>query len=89
MELLHRYSTKMKQLWVPDSTAIRHSCSREVMGFVKHGDFSFLLAKTKGTGYITVNSIKELLEIKTDKILIRNTSSRQYRLALMDIITEV
>lgn len=79
----------MKQLWVPDSTAIRHSCSREVMGFVKHGDFSFLLAKTKGIGYITMNSFKKLLELKTDKVLVRNTSSRKYRLAVLDIISEV
>lgn len=89
MEILKNYSQQMKQLWIPETTTIRHSCSREVMGFVKHGDFSFLLAKTKAIGYITIGSLKKLLtEIGTNRVLIRNINSRQYRLAVLDIIFE-
>lgn len=59
------------------------------MGFVKHGDFSFLLAKTKAIGFITMGSLKKIKELLSDVVLVRNNNSRQYRLAIMDIIVEI
>lgn len=88
MEVLKTYSQKMRQLWVPETKIIRHSCSREVMGFIKHGDFSFLLAKTKGIGYITIGALKKLFDMKENKVLVRNTNSRQYRVAVLNIIVD-
>lgn len=84
---MKNYSQQMRQLWVPETTAIRCACSREIMGFVSHGDFSFLLAKTKAIGYVTIGGLKKLImEGHGNHVLVRNTNSRIYRLAKLDVI---
>lgn len=77
----------MKQLWLPQATTIRYSCSREIIGFVRDGDFSFLLGESKAIGYIAANSIPTLLSAKSrQKVLVRNTNSKQYRLGILEVI---
>ncbi|KAK9751294.1 Ribonucleases P/MRP protein subunit POP1 [Popillia japonica] len=64
---LEEYKKKMASLWIPDvQSQIRQSCSREVIGWVTKGDFSF--------------------SIGSNRVLVRNISSRQYRLATLQII---
>lgn len=84
--MLNNYKSQMRKLWIPDTTNVRYSCSREVMGFVKYGDFSFVLTKAKALGYITGGSmIKLLSQTVKNQVLVRNTNSRQYRLGILDI----
>ncbi|CAH1968285.1 unnamed protein product [Acanthoscelides obtectus] len=88
-EMLKNYTMQMRKLWLPETKTLRHSCSREVMGFVKQGGFSFLLSKSKGIGYIASCSLEKLLFLKCkNKVLIRNTNSKQYRLGILDVIID-
>lgn len=84
---LKEYKSKMRQLWLPETESIRSSCTREVIGFVTKGGFSFATGYGCGVGYITVCSLPKLFT-KNNKgyVLVRNTSSRQYRLAELEII---
>ncbi|XP_072754555.1 ribonucleases P/MRP protein subunit POP1 isoform X4 [Anoplolepis gracilipes] len=57
--LVHRriisdQSIKMSKLYLPESTEVRHSCDREVMGYVTIGGLSFSHAKGIGIGLICI-----------------------------------
>lgn len=79
----------MRHLWLPVATSIRSSCSRPIIGFVKHGDFSFTLGQSKGLGYVVADSLNAIaISSHRDKVLIRNTSSRQYKLAVLRVVVE-
>ncbi|EFA11371.2 ribonucleases P/MRP protein subunit POP1 [Tribolium castaneum] len=86
-EILRSYTEKMRALWLPEPTTIRHSCSREVVGFVSKGGFSFSIGKSAGTGYITSDCLSELVDFR-NKVLLRNTNSRQYKTANLSVIVE-
>ncbi|KAJ8966007.1 hypothetical protein NQ314_003785 [Rhamnusium bicolor] len=87
--MLREYRNTMRKLWLPETTTIRQSCSREVIGFVRDGDFSFLLGQSKALGYIAMSALPNLLSLKSKgKVLIRNTNSKQYRIGILEIITE-
>lgn len=77
----------MKELWVPQATTIRHSCSREVIGLVRDGDFSLLLGESKAIGYIAMNALPILMSVDSrNKVLVRNTNSKQYRLGVLEVV---
>ncbi|XP_044269654.1 ribonucleases P/MRP protein subunit POP1 isoform X1 [Tribolium madens] len=86
-EILRSYTEKMRALWLPDATTIRYSCSREVVGFVSKGGFSFSIGKSAGTGYIISDSLPELINFR-NRVLLRNTNSRQYKTATLRVIVE-
>ncbi|XP_057664631.1 ribonucleases P/MRP protein subunit POP1 [Diorhabda carinulata] len=88
-EMLKDYTCTMRKLWLPEPTMIRKSCTREILGFVKHGDFSFLTGKTKAIGYITSGALIKLLTMKcANQVLVRNTNSKQYRFGTLDVILD-
>ncbi|XP_050351530.1 ribonucleases P/MRP protein subunit POP1 [Nymphalis io] len=81
------YVKIMRQLWLPSNTeSVRNKGIREVMGYVTHGAFSFSEAKICGIGYIAYNAINKLDNQFLNKILVRCTTSRKYRLANIHII---
>lgn len=92
-KIIMKYLTEMHDLWLPsDFTNVRNQCSRETIGYVVKGDFCFSDAKSVGIGYITLKSILCLLEkflINKNLVLIRNTHSRQYRYAFIEIIPDM
>lgn len=79
----------MKELWLPNKVENIRNCGvREVIGFVTMGGFSYSQAHGCAIGYIAIGAINALLQnSKKNKILIRNISSRQYRVATLDVIT--
>ncbi|KAL6440138.1 hypothetical protein ACFW04_003032 [Cataglyphis niger] len=78
---------RMSKLYLPESTEVRHSCDREVMGYVTIGGLSFSHAKGIGIGYVTLPSLLEIVRSKKSNIvLVRNTQTRQYRLAKLDVL---
>lgn len=85
--MLDEYTQTMRELWLPETKSIRNSCTREVIGFITNGGFSFTLAHSTAVGYITIGCLSTLLSKKNKNfVLIRNTCSRQYRLAQMEVI---
>lgn len=77
---------KISELYLPKCTEVRYSCDREVMGYIVLGDFSFSQAKGIGIGYITLPSLLGIINKKSNIVLIRNTQTRQYRLAELNIL---
>lgn len=78
----------MRTLWIPEVVdEVKTSCSRKIIGFITNGDFSFIQARGYGVGYIALGAIPSLLSnCKRNKVLIRNTSSRQYYFAELDVV---
>ncbi|XP_076178150.1 POP1 ribonuclease P/MRP subunit isoform X2 [Ptiloglossa arizonensis] len=86
-EAICKQFQKMSQLYLPDCINVQHSCDRQIMGYVTAGDFSFVEAKGIGLGYVTLNSIIELINKRYTFILVRNTQTRQYRIARLEVVT--
>lgn len=77
----------MRELWLPSDTAIvRNLSTRQVMGFISQGGFSFTEAQSCGVGYIAYNALNMLLCNNFNQVLVRNTSSRKYQLANITIM---
>ncbi|OWR43157.1 hypothetical protein KGM_213530 [Danaus plexippus plexippus] len=81
------YVKSMRELWLPSSSdTVRHVPSRQVMGYISQAAFSFSEARCCGIGYVALNALNQLLEQRINQVLIRNTTSRKYTLANINII---
>ncbi|XP_055387121.1 ribonucleases P/MRP protein subunit POP1 [Condylostylus longicornis] len=97
------YNTKMKnlansiknscakeasELWIIESPkCVRKQCSREVIGYVKYSNFSYIHSKIIGIGYVVAEGLKELVNTSKEpyKILVRGKTSRNYYVANFEI----
>lgn len=87
---LSDYVKRMRELWLPSTlNSVRDIGSRETMGYVSQGAFSFTEAHACGVGYVAYNALDALLKSGLNQVLIRNTTSRTYRLANIQIIKNV
>lgn len=96
-KLIAEQLKKMRELWLPETTqSVRHQCTREVVGYMTQGNFSFIEATVAGVGYITLNGLKKLLNncekakkgsVGGCRVLVRGTNTRQYRLATVKVLT--
>lgn len=85
-KIISDQSIKMSELYLPKCTEVRYSCEREVMGYITLGDFLFSHAKGIGIGYVTLLSLLGMINKKSNIVLVRNTQTRQYRLAELNIL---
>ncbi|XP_032674885.1 ribonucleases P/MRP protein subunit POP1 [Odontomachus brunneus] len=85
-KIISEQSEKMSKLYLPKCTKVRYSCDREVMGYITAGDFSLVRAKGIGIGYVVLPSLVEMINKKSNIVLIRNTQTRQYKLATLDLL---
>lgn len=82
---------RMRELWLPEEvTSMRHQCSREVIGQVTHGNFSFIEATEAAVGYVSWRGLQAVMDgggnhQKQPQVLVRATNSRQYRLAVLKV----
>ncbi|XP_008555363.1 ribonucleases P/MRP protein subunit POP1 [Microplitis demolitor] len=76
----------MDELYLQKCTSVRNSCDREVIGYVVQGGFSFSECSCFGWGYVVALPLLDLLKIKNNMVLVRNTQTRQYRCARLDIV---
>ncbi|KAL2742562.1 ribonucleases P/MRP protein subunit POP1 [Vespula maculifrons] len=83
---ISKHFQKMSKLYLPNCTKVRHSCNREVMGYITLGNFSFTKAKGIGIGYVTIQSVIAIIARKTNIVLIRNHRTRHYRTARLEIL---
>ncbi|KAJ8716050.1 hypothetical protein PYW08_013335 [Mythimna loreyi] len=81
------YTKSMRELWLPSKVqSVRNVASRQVMGYVSQGAFSFTEGRSCGIGYIAFYALKHLLNNGLNQVLVRNTTSRKYRLANIVIV---
>lgn len=79
----------MRELWLPSKVeTVRNVALRQTMGYVAQGAFSFTEALSCGVGYIAYNALDHLLNNGLNQVLVRNTTSRKYRLANIVIIKD-
>ncbi|XP_011267063.2 ribonucleases P/MRP protein subunit POP1 isoform X1 [Camponotus floridanus] len=88
-KIMSDYAEDMKKLYPTESTKVRHSCDRQVMGYVTMGGYSFLRGKSIGIGYVTLPSLLEIIRKKSNIVLVRNTEELQYRLARLEILVDI
>ncbi|KAI8426181.1 hypothetical protein MSG28_005116 [Choristoneura fumiferana] len=85
---LSDYVKSMQELWVPSGIDnVRFSSSREVIGYLSQGTFSFSEARSCGVGFVAYNALNTLLKSGLNEVLIRNTTSRKFRLASLNVIS--
>ncbi|KAJ8673599.1 hypothetical protein QAD02_004861 [Eretmocerus hayati] len=84
--LIDKQAQTMANLYLPKCTHVRHSCDREVIGYVTQGGFSYSKAKGVGLGYIVCKSLYKLLEDHSNIVLIRNPTTQKYRLCRVRVI---
>ncbi|XP_043273551.1 ribonucleases P/MRP protein subunit POP1 [Venturia canescens] len=84
--LKKKYQEKMEELYLPKCEKVRNSCDRQIMGYVIQGDFSFNDARGTGIGYVTLNSLWNIIDLRIDDVLVRNTQTRQYRFARIEVL---
>lgn len=76
------YVKAMRELWLPSKIeTVRKVGTREVIGYIAQGAFSFTEARSCGVGYIAYNALRHLLNTGLNQVLVRNPTSRKYRLA--------
>ncbi|KAL0132065.1 hypothetical protein PUN28_000084 [Cardiocondyla obscurior] len=85
-KIISDQSVKMSQLYLPKRTEVRYSCDKEIMGYVTLGSFSYSQARGIGIGYITLPSLRKMIDERCNIVLVRNTQTRQYRLADLNIL---
>lgn len=85
--IVDQQARTMAKLYLPDCKSVRHSCDREVIGYVAQGGFSFSEAKGVGLGYIVVPAVVSLMKEKSNVVLVRNTATRKFRMCKLDVLS--
>lgn len=92
-QLIADQHRRMCELWLPSTwKSIRNQSSRETVGYCTTADFSFVEARSSGTGYVTLKGLAKLSDSSSSKrtpnhVLIRDPKSRQYRSATICVMT--
>ncbi|CAG9793930.1 unnamed protein product [Diatraea saccharalis] len=80
--LSFKYVKVMRELWLPSNIkSCRYTCSRQILGFLPQAGYSFSESRSCGVGFIAFNALNTLLMKKLNQVLVRNVSSKKYRLA--------
>ncbi|XP_043473836.1 ribonucleases P/MRP protein subunit POP1 [Leptopilina heterotoma] len=84
--IVETQARKMQELCLPKCSGVRFSCDRQVIGFVEQGGFCISEARGVGRGYVVLKALNNLIIENTNLVLIRNTQTRKYRLANLQIL---
>ncbi|EFN68946.1 Ribonucleases P/MRP protein subunit POP1 [Camponotus floridanus] len=88
-KMISDHAEEMRKLYLPESTKVRHSCGREVMGYVTMGGYPFLRRKFIGIGYVTLPSLLKIIRKKSNIVLVRNNKELQYRFVRLEILVDI
>ena len=84
------YEEKAEKLWEGRCNTVRNSSSRQVMGWIVTGGYSYRVGGEVGEGLVTVRGWQELLKLfekgEERMVLTREISTLQYRKALIDLV---
>ena len=84
------YKEKAERLWEGECNTVRHSSSRQVMGWVVRGGYSYRVGGEVGEGLVTARGWIEWMQtvgkVGARTILTRETCSLQYRKASMELV---
>lgn len=77
----------MRELWLPSEVKkVKSSSSRNIIGFVVFGDYSFSRSKCIGYGFVALAPLLSVLEKQQCQVLIRNKTSLQYNFAKLKVL---
>ena len=90
VEPLHKGSKAQLAASLVQEKTLSGSCSREMIGFVTSGHFSLAIGCGFAVGYCALPGLVKLLSIDSRTegvlVLVRNTTTQQYRFACLDIV---
>ena len=85
-----RYMIDSEKLWEGPCNTIRGSCTREVVGWVVKGSYSYKLGGEVGEGLVCLRGWLDLVarggRQTENLVLTRNTNSLNYRKAAMELV---
>jgi ribonuclease P/MRP protein subunit POP1 len=95
-DLTDKHREISRSLWLPQTQAVKDSCSRTVIGFITKGDFCFTESQGAGQGYVVLSALLQLLALYQRRlregngasalwVLVRNPTSLQYRFGVITI----
>lgn len=86
-EIVKEQAEVMKELWLPrEVKKVKTSCSRNIIGFVVFGDYSFARSKSVGYGFVALAPLLSVLEKQQGQVLVRNVTSLQYNFARLKVL---
>ena len=84
------FNFKMKEMWLPDQKGVKDACSRQMMGFLSDGGYSYRIGKSVGVGFVPLVALADYVEVVRQKgqplVLVREAELSQYRFAKMSVI---
>ena len=83
------FGAKNESLWIGDFNTVRHSCRREIIGYVTTGNMSYRAGGFVGYGFVALRGLVTLLSNTKNSnkfVLTRETSSLQYRFSSISIL---
>ena len=84
------YKKKAERLWEGECTTVRNSTSRDVMGWVVRGGYSYRVGGEVGEGLVSARGwlewVKMFDSLEERIILTRETSSLTYRVGRMELV---
>jgi len=84
-----QFGANTEQLWIGDFERVRHSCRRQIVGYVTVGDNSLRLGCHVGYGFVALKGLKKLMELDEkgrNLVLTRETKTLQYRFSRFEIL---
>jgi len=97
-----RYDAESRRLWIPEGLpppgGIRRSASRETIGFVTSAQFAYHAGGCIGVGFVALAGWRQLMMMTSSNdssmtsptveplVLVRETTSLQYRFARLKVV---
>lgn len=84
-----QFGAKTEDFWIGDFNSVRHSCRREVIGYLTAANMAYTVGAFVGFGFITLRGLQKLQEVANkpnNLVLTRETSSLQYRFSSLTIL---
>jgi hypothetical protein len=96
-----RYDAESRRLWIPEGLpppgGIRRSASRETIGFVTSAQFAYHAGGCIGVGFVALAGLRQLMMTSSEDkcvtssrveplVLVRETTSLQYRFAKLKVV---
>lgn len=84
-----KYNIKLRQLWIPEVSQdqdFKSITSRQAIGFLCQGGFSFRIGKSVGLGYVPLLALKHL---SGSQVLVKGRGQDQYRVAKLQVVHDV
>ena len=83
------FSERNEDLWLGEFNTVRHSCQREVLGYVTSANMAYTVGAHVGYGFVSLKGLQKwraLAPNPKNLVLTRETTSLQYRFSTLTVL---